>query len=215
MKLFLLASVLFLHLVAAMPTPVLPPHSCTTITPKSLTALDNSSPDLPFPQGLFAGSSSLMIMHNNINATNPTHSLQLIEFAIPQTTSGATGACQLQITDPACSLTFTDSNDYAIPSPVQLKAISLHAITTGNNISYNDIFSAEPSLVSSWDFGDAVMSAGDTASISNSEGCEGSVWYVLDYEDVADGGYSEWSMFQQDEDEASGMELNGVYLTYC
>jgi hypothetical protein len=103
---------------------------------------------------------------------------------------------------------------------VQLKVISLHANALFANLSYNEIFVSEPSLVSSWDFGDAMMSAGDT-KIFNSEGCPAPadrtsrhVYYVLDYENAPEG-FSEWTMLQQDEDVVKGVELNGVYLTYC
>ncbi|KAE8452990.1 hypothetical protein EG329_012177 [Mollisiaceae sp. DMI_Dod_QoI] len=217
---FLLASVVLLHLVAAIPTPTILPRSCTTITPKSLQPLDNTWPDVSSAQGLFTGTSSLMVMHNNINASNQLHSLQLVEFEIPPNAS----PCQLQITDPACSLSFTNSStsSYQISSPVQLKVISLLPNSLSSKRSYNDIFNANPSVVSSWDFGDATMSAGDS-KIFNSEGCpvpvggkNGSLYYVLDYENegVAQG-WSEWTMLQQDEDVKSGKEMNGVYLIYC
>lgn len=70
------------------------------------------------------------------------------------------------------------------------------------------------------------MSAGDT-KIFNSEGCpasvegekgmeDGKVWYVLDYEmEGVEGEWSEWMMLQQDGDLEKGLEMNGVYLTYC
>lgn len=65
-----------------------------------------------------------------------------------------------------------------------------------------------------------MMSAGD-AMIFNSEGCpeavggqNGKVPYVLDYERVQEG-YSELIISQQDADVEKGIELNGMYLTYC
>lgn len=64
------------------------------------------------------------------------------------------------------------------------------------------------------------MSAGDT-KIFNSEACpapvdgkSGHLYYVLDYENAPEG-FSEWTMVQQNEDVKRGVELNGVYLTYC
>lgn len=72
------------------------------------------------------------------------------------------------------------------------------------------------------------MSAGDT-KIFNSEGCpgpvkgeggegmvDGKVWYVLNYEmEGVEGEWSEWMMLQQDGDLEKGLDMNGVYLTYC
>lgn len=65
------------------------------------------------------------------------------------------------------------------------------------------------------------MSAGDTR-IFNSEACPavtedgemGSLYYVLDYVNPIQG-FSEMIMVQQDADVQKGIELNGVYLTYC
>ncbi|KAF8862346.1 hypothetical protein BDZ45DRAFT_199879 [Acephala macrosclerotiorum] len=96
----LAAAILFLHLVAAIPTPVTLPRSCTTITPTSLQALDNTWPDVPLSRTVFSGTSNLMITHDNINASNPTHTLQLVEFSVPPNSS----PCQLQSpTPPAAS----------------------------------------------------------------------------------------------------------------
>ncbi|CZR59657.1 uncharacterized protein PAC_09551 [Phialocephala subalpina] len=203
------------------PTPAALPRSCTTITPTSLQQLDNTWPDVPVSRALFSGSSNLMVTHDNINASNPTHSLQLLEFSIPPSSS----TCQLQITDPSCSTTFTNSTDYIVPLPVHLKVISLHqnSLPTNGSICYNDIFGSDAAVVLSWDFGDVTMSAGDT-KIFNSEGCprpttngeSGKVWYVIDYEmEEVEGEWSEWMMLQQDGNLEKRVEMNGVYLTYC
>jgi hypothetical protein len=227
-------TILLSALAIAAASPTLPPRACTTIYPTDLQSLVNALPDTSFfnqaPPDIAGGVGGMTIQQDNTDGTvltfphlrvyrqpiiesSPQLNLQFVDFVVP---AGSYG-CELMITDQANQLYYESDGDTSAAPPA-LNIISLLPNSVGDP-TYDNIMNANPSIISSYNWGTVTLAHGGSAVINSvacpnatSDGEDGHAQYVFEFAQAGPG-YSDW-VLPQLVPEAGVQLLNGVYMTF-
>ncbi|KAE9377722.1 hypothetical protein N431DRAFT_541372 [Stipitochalara longipes BDJ] len=220
-------------LAVAGASPTLPPRACTTIFPSNFSSLTNT-PVNPFTQPLdktntdvtlvaLLDSPHLRLQHLQGSDNASQDSLQFVDFQIP---AGA-NTCQVSIADNANKLYFEkDSNTSAVPPTLSFISLIPGALCEDpqyENVTYDDVMHASPSVIQSSQWGTAALTRGTSEVVNSfpcpqptSDGEDGHAQFVIEFEpDQMGEGSCYWVLPQSTSDVGVLDVINGIYLTYC
>jgi len=219
-----------LALAAASPT--LPPRACTTIFPSNFSTLANGQPNT-FNQAVkdpnadvslvqILQTSHLRLQHLQGSERNATDNIQFVDFQIP----AGSNTCQVSIADNANKLYFEKNGDTGTPPTLNFISLIPGALCEDpqyENVTYDDVMHASPSVIQSSNWGTAALARGTSRVVnsfpcpqSTSDGGDGHAQFVIQFgtDQVGEGSY-DWALPQSTSNTGLLDVVSGVYLTYC
>jgi hypothetical protein len=152
-------------------------------------------------------------------ANEPLRTLQYIDFEVPH--GPDVWGCQLHVADKTKGLTWTNMTDGQ--RGLAMNVIALEPNCNHDNVTYNNIIKADPSIISARFFGYFALSPGGHSTINaescpalTSDGRNGHLAFVFEYEYPTWQGNMVWTLPQKVPGQV-GVEdgnVSGVYMSY-